>query len=271
MKNSRFSEHFEQLIFQQDMPFERLRLLRMLLVAICLVMLVIGPYDTEYHATVSPLMFRPSFPFPWFPSLGEGFYALKWLACMVGMFALVGYRSKVTLPLFALMYAILNYYIHCFQGHYCLNHIHLVVGLIAVSFPCSESSERASFILTFMAGYIALLFFQAGVAKLIYGGFGWFSSGDTLYMETILDGTEFGRWFTQFGWFFPLMGMSVAVFELMLPFAFLFRSLHPLYGATLLLFHLGTFLAMGISFWFLWPLYIPLFRPHRIWSTSLTT
>lgn len=244
------------------MAHERLNVLRILLVGICLMMLIIGPYDSEYHTT-SALMFRPLFPFPFFPFLGLGFLWLKVLALLLGVLALVAYKSKFTLPMFTLLYATLNYYIHCFQGHYCLNHIHLVVGLTAVSIAhFSKKPESASFVLTFMGGYIALLFFQAGIAKLLYGGLGWFSSGDTLYVETILDGTDFGRWFTQFAWFFPLMGMAVAIFELVLPFAFLFRALHPFYGAVLLLFHLGTFVAMGISFWFLWPLYFPLFRPQ---------
>jgi hypothetical protein len=221
-------------------------------------------------------MFQAHFPFLFFPTLGEGFLWLKILAYGIGFFALIGYRTKLTLPLFTLCYCTLNYYIHCFQEHYCMNQAHLNISLIALSFTPSNSRfsidsfsnaeptsllayEKASFALTFLGGYIALLFFQTGLSKLIYGGSEWFLTGDTLYVETILDGTDFGRYLTHYSWIFPFFGMGVFFFELVFPFFFFLYPYHFIYGVTLLLFHFGTYLVMGISFWFLWPLYIPLF------------
>lgn len=268
--------YFYTFFFNQAKAIIRLGLLRIVVVGICLIMLSMGPYDTTYHTLFAPIMFQAHFPLLFFPLLGEGVLWLKILAYGIGIFALFGYRTTLTLPLFTLCYCTLNYYIHCFQNHYCMNQSHLNISLIALSLTPSafrfsidsllnEKStslvayEKASFALTFLGGYIALLFFQTGLSKLIYGGIGWFLSGDTLYVETIFDGTDFGRYLTRFSWTFPLLGIGVFFFELVFPFFFLFYRYHFIFGIIILFFHFGTYLVMGISFWFLWPLYIPLF------------
>ena len=270
------TNYFDTFFFNQPMAFIRLGLLRILTVGICLIMLVSGPYDTIYHTQFASIMFKAHFPFLIFPQLGEGILWLKMFTYGIGLFALIGYLTKLTLPLFTLSYCALNYYIHCFQDHYCMNQAHLNIFLIILSLSpnakrCSVDSflrekpstladqENASFTLTFMGGYVALLFFQTGLSKLIYGGIGWFLSGDTLYVETIFDGTDFGRYLTRFSWVFPIIGISVFFLELIFPFLFFFYRYHVLFGIILLSFHFFTYLIMGISFWFLWPLYIPLF------------
>jgi hypothetical protein len=204
-------DYLIKFFFRQSRVFIRLSLLRILVVGICLVMLSIGPYDTIYHTLFAPVMFQAHFPFLFFPPLGNGLMWLKIFTYGIGFFALVGYRTTLTLPFFTLCYCTLNYYIHCFQDHYCMNQAHLNIALIVLSFTPSATRfsidsfliqkpssavayEKASFGLTFLGGYIALLFFQTGLSKLIYGGMGWFLSGDTLYVETIFDGTDLGRY-----------------------------------------------------------------------------
>ena len=227
--------HFYTFLFNQPRALVRLGLLRILICGICLLMLFTGPYDTLYHTLFAPIMFQAHFPFPFFPSLGDGILWIKLLAYGMGFFALIGYRTKFVLPFFTLCYCTLNYYIHCFQEHYCMNQAHLNISLLILSLTPSASrfsmdsllserqtllanEEKASFALTFLGGYIALLFFQTGLSKLIYGGIGWFLSGDTLYVETIFDGTDFGRYLTQFNWTFPFFGIGVFFLELIFPF-----------------------------------------------------
>lgn len=248
-------------------------------------MLFLGPYDTAYHINFAKIMFQAHFPFPFFIPLEESFRWIKFLAFGSGLCALLGYRTRWSLPIFSFCYCILNYYIHCFQEHYCMNQAHLNLALITLCCVPSAKTlsidafknkkvitareyESCSFALTFIGGYIAVLFFQTGLSKLIYGGIEWYLSGDTLYVETILDGTDFGRFLTSFSWVFPFFGIMVGFFELIFPFFFLFQRFHVLFGCIILLFHLGTFLVMGISFWFLWPLYIPLYimSYKRLWK-----
>lgn len=269
-------QHFHTLLYEQPRILERIALLRIIVVAICLSMLFLGPYDTGYHIDFADIMFHTKFPFLISTPLGEGFTWIKLTAYGTGLLALIGLWTRISLPLFTLSYCMLNYYIHCFQEYYCMNQAHLNIALFILCFvpsgkkfaldafnnPCAltlREREKGSFALTFLGGYIALLFFQTGLSKLLYGGMGWYLSGDTLYVETIFDGTELGRSLTQFRWAFPLFGMSVGLFELFFPLLFLFPRFHVLFGIVLLLFHCGTFLIMGITFWFLWPLYIPLF------------
>lgn len=269
-------EYFYRFFFDQPEIFMRLAVLRILVVGICITMLALGPYDTTYHTLLAPTMFHAHFPFYSFPELGNLFFTLKIAAYCIGILALIGCKTKISLILFTLTFGTLNYYVHCFQEHYCMNQAHLVVALILLCFsPCAFSlsadaffntktptikeREIGSFCLMTLGGYIALLFFQTGLSKLLYGGIGWFLSGDTLYVETILDGTDFGRFLTQFTWAFPLMGICVFFFELCFPFVFFLDRYRFFFGSTILLFHFGTYLVMGISFWFLWPLYFPLY------------
>jgi hypothetical protein len=110
-----------------------------------------------------------------------------------------------------------------------------------------------------IGGFIAVLFFQNALSKILHSGMGWFLSGDTLFVETIIDGTTFGQQLTRIPILFPMLSILTGIFEFSFIIIFLFPSLHLWLGIIAFVFHFGTFLVMGISFWFLWPLYIPLF------------
>lgn len=267
-----FNYRIKDLFFLQPCSLERVALLRVITVLIALLMLAFGPYDSMYHIDAVNIMFRAKFPF--LPPLGEGFIILKAITIVLGILSLFGIYTRYALALFTIGYCYLNFLIHSYQNHYCMNQAHLNFILMALVFartdyifavkkphfgtPLKSEMMYASWVLTFAGTFIVLLLFQTGLSKLIYGGLGWFFSGDTLYVETIIDGTWLGRKLTAVGVFFPIAGISVAFFELGMPWLFFWKKYHVLLGATLLIFHLGTFLFMGISFWFLWPLYIPI-------------
>lgn len=275
--NNSFLKTLDNFFFKQENSLERVALLRFLVVGIALIMLLIGPYDTAYHIKAAPLMFRQRFPLFFIKSVGVWFIWLKSIAYIAGAFSLLGLFNRVSLTLFTLSYCALNFLIHCYQDHYCMNQTHLNFILVFLCFARSDrlfcldslifglpkyrekEFEYASWVISASGAFIATLLFQTGLSKLIYGGVGWFLSGDTLYVETILDGTEWGRMLTSYNWFFPLVGVSVAIFELVCPWMFLLKKLHFYLGILLLFFHLSTFIAMGITFWFLWPLYFPIF------------
>lgn len=275
--NNSFLDTLDSFFFKQENSLERVALLRVLVVGIALIMLLIGPYDTVYHIKAAPLMFRPRFPLIFIESVGEWFFWLKSIALIAGVFSLLGLFNRVSLTFFTLFYCTLNFLIHCYQDHYCMNQAHINFILLFLCFARSDrlfcldavifgsqkytkrESEYASWVITASGAFIATLLFQTGVSKLIYGGVGWFLSGDTLYVETIIDGTQWGRLLTSYNWFFPFVGISVAVFELICPWMFLSKKLHFYLGLLLLFFHLSTFITMGITFWFLWPLYFPVF------------
>jgi hypothetical protein len=269
--------HLDALFFSQSYALERCAILRVLTVGIALMMLVTGPYDTAYHSDAAGIMYREKFPFFFVSGFVEVFAPVKQLTLVLGIFAALGLWTRYSLPAFTIGYSFLNFLIHCYQSHYCMNQAHLNFILFALCFARSNDflaidakvfdrgaatkKERdfASWVLTFSGAFIAVLLFQTGLSKLIYGGLAWFTSGDTLYVEIILDGTDFGRRLTSMEGVFPVIGIAVGVFELGFPWLFLWKKYHVLLGSVLLLFHFSTFVIMGISFWFLWPLYFPLF------------
>lgn len=272
-----FPSSIHPLIFYQPHSLERVALLRVITVAIALTMLIWGPYDTSYHVEAALFLYRSKAPFLFLPPLGAGFFFLKIGAILIGGLALLGWRLNWSLPLFTLCYGWLNFEIHAYQEHYCMNQAHLNFILIALCLTktgeafsldqkkseekklCDSELEKASWVLFFSGAFIATLLFQTGLAKLVYGGVSWFTTGDTIYVETILDGTSFGRQLTAFPSLFPLIGKATAIFELGFPWLFFWKRAHVFLGLSLLLFHLGTWTVMGISFWFLWPLYFPTF------------
>lgn len=123
----------------------------------------------------------------------------------------------------------------------------------------SRDGERASYILAFMMTYIAVLYFQAGLSKLLLGGWQWFLEGERIRAETLILGTPFGKWLLQWPFVFRLLGLGTGIFELVLPFLFFFQKTRCWAACCAIAFHLGTFAVMGISFWFLWTLYPAIF------------
>ncbi len=110
-----------------------------------------------------------------------------------------------------------------------------------------------------MITYVAVLYLQAGLSKVLLGGWEWFLTGNRIWTETILLGTPIGKWLTQWPSIFRGMGIGTGIFELILPFFFFFERTQAKVASIAIAFHLATFIIMGISFWFLWALYPALF------------
>jgi hypothetical protein len=251
-------------LFCQTNAFERLNLVRISLCSIVILLLLLGPYDSFYVET-APYLFKAQRPFQWFPNLGIHFWTLKFLTIATAICFGFLPGKAISGPFLAVLFLFFNYYVTCFSTTYWITNTHLNFFAIALCFVPNtkknqiEQKEMASFILAFMITYVAVLYFQAGLSKLLSGGFGWFFNGQRIWTETILLGTAFGKWLTQWPWIFTLMSLFTGVFELILPFFFFFDKTRFWNAWLAILFHLGTFAVMGISFWFLWALYPALF------------
>lgn len=258
-------------LFHQSDPFERLAALRVSLGLIVATLLILGPYDSFYVDT-APWLFEAQAPFAWFPNLGAHFWTLKAATILLSLAVAANLWPKVTCPLFALSFLAFNFYITCFHTTYWITNTHLnffALALACVPFLKPASKEMASFILAFMITYVATLYLQAGVSKCLCGGLEWFTSGKRVFFETLLLGTPFGKFLTQWPGLFQIMSLATAPFELLLPLLF-FTKARSLAAAIAILFHLTTFAIMGISFWFLWGLYPALFFYHSE-KTSTTS
>lgn len=253
-------------LFGQTDVFERLKALRITICCILFTLITLGPYDSFYVET-APFLFQAKAPFPWFPNLGIHFWTLKYSVLILAACVFMDLYRKITRPLLALSWMFLSYYVTCFGTTYWITNTHLVFFTWALCFepsmenntPTVKQKEIGSFILAFSICYIALLYFQAGLSKWLSGGLEWFLEGNRIWTETVLLGTPFGKWLTQWHFPFKLMGIGTGFFELLLPFLLFFNQSRSLFAILAILFHLGTFLVMGISFWFLWALYPALF------------
>lgn len=259
--------------FQQPQPFARLALLRASLGAVCALLVGLGPYGAFYVES-APFLYPAD---AWLPALGpESFAALKLLVLGSGVATALGLLPRLATLCLALSFGWLNFYISRFGGLVWSYNTHLVCFLGALVWvdtsqgfalwvwrrapPPPAGEEWASFVLACLQLYIAVMYFQTGLAKLLQGGAAWFLGGQTIYVNALVLGLARGRWAAQtFPWMFPLLGLGTAVLEFgFLPVWCGGRGLRGAVGVAIL-FHCGTFALLGISFWHLWTLYPALF------------
>lgn len=284
MMKKNFTRFFDQFIFEQPLVYERLGLLRVTTCLITLVLLILASYD-QYHVEMSSFLFNAKFPFYFFPNLGEFFHTFKALTVLFGITYLIGYKIKFSGPAFASSFYLISYYTSCFQENYSVTNGHLNFFLIALCFAQTSyysidrflspqslenrnpfSQKLSSFILVFLMGFIAVFYFQAGLSKLLKGGIDWFLSGDTVFIKTVLEGTVFGKWLTQWPWLFPFFSIYTGVFEFGFFLFFFFPQTHRYFVISAFLFHIGTYLVLGINFWFLWGLFPALYFSDVIFA-----
>lgn len=256
-----------EFLFNQPNAEARVKWVRVSLCWMVIFLLLLGPYD-DFYVKGADWFFKAQQPFPWFPNLENHFFTLKYFTVIFALCNALNIQRWVTGPLFAVSFLFFNFYVTCFGTTYWITNTHLNIFALILLLDRPNNKEMASFIVAFMTTYISALYFQAGLSKLLLGGVDWFIYGERIWTETILLGTPFGKWLTQWPWIFRGLGIGTAVFELMMPVLFFFSATQPYVAFMALLFHLGTFVVMGISFWFLWALFPALFFIKREFFTT---
>lgn len=273
-----YRNNIDAFFFCQVNALKRISIIRISLSFICLILITLGPYGRFYIDTADFLLVSDFFIFKYL-SLGDSFFLLKTLIIISGFTFGLGLFSKVTGTIFSVSFFIFNYYISAFDMGIWNYNTHLNFFLIALC--CCENSryysldaylnrtrgaqpslntyQIASFALAFMQLYIAVLYFQSGISKLIYSGLNWFLSGQTLFVSTIRLGTPFGISLTQYPILFKASSIFTGLFEIGFLLIFHFRKFHKLLSLVAISFHLGIFAVMDISFWHLWFLFPSLF------------
>jgi hypothetical protein len=265
------SHHVDAIVFHQPNPELRLRLTLRIIAAIVVVLLTLGPYGEFYTTTASYLHKRRP---PFFtPELGRLFAVVRWAVVLLALANLLNIGGLVVSAAFALLFAIANHYTSCFVSRFWITNTHLNIFSVAITFALglpllvgNSNPDRNSGVDCFMSFtlfsiqiYASLIYFQAGLAKLMAGGLRWFTSGQSIYVATALHGTPVGRALLRWPKLFGFFGIFTGVFELCFPAFVWIPSWHVPFAITAIIFHLGTCIIMRISFWFLWLLYFPLF------------
>lgn len=276
------SSRADRFLFAQEAPLTRLAATRASLGLVILIMVVLGPFD-RFFGEMGPWLYAPRGLLTFIPVLDpETYWALRALVAASALSTALGLATCVSSVVLALSFLVLNYYTAQFTGLSWNYDTHLnffaialcagrsgargsLDGLLGWTRPASaRDAQQASFLLAFMQLYVALLYLQAGVAKLVASGLAWFTRGVTPYYFTITSGTELGRYLTQWPWIFQVFTALGGLFELASLPLLLWRRTSRAVALAAMAFHLGTYLVMDISFWHLWALYPALFlrRPR---------
>jgi hypothetical protein len=111
-----------------------------------------------------------------------------------------------------------------------------------------RASEGAGWAVRMVQLGVVATYFLAAVAKLRFGGVEWLW-GTTLTWAVVRRGTVLARWTLQVPWLLTAAQFGIVAFELMSPLIFVVREqLQRWMVAYFYLFHLVTWLAIGISF-----------------------
>ena len=240
---------FDNFLFNQSNVNQRFDFFTTTLALIVIILFTFGPYG-DFYAQTSDFLFTCKLLIPF----GYNFYYLKYLTIILAIFVLF-IKNRLIIIIFTILLNLLQYYITCFNTSYWITNTH--INIFAILVCISYNKKYKSFTLAFAMTYIAMMYFQAGLSKLIHGGLIWFITGKRIWVETILLGTNLGKSLLNYKLVFMPMGWFTFIFECVLAPLLINKNKYIIYIA--LLFHFGTFIIMGISFWFIWLLFPALF------------
>ena len=273
---NRLLKHFNQLFFFQRDALLRISLFRIHLTIVCIYW-TIGNHFSFYHEFY-PLLHGESLQWFYSKLTLNGLFLIKALFFITAFFFLIGFKTKYFGPAFFILYAFLNLYVVDFFPVAWSYNSHTVIFLFFLIFtPCgahfsvdrfrSKSKTQhdllySSFCLAFFQIYIGFSYFQSFVSKLIYGGMDWFASGKTIKAYVDFYPTILNSLFESYPVLYSVSGIFTGIFEASILILLLlnFKKIGGILG---FVFHLSVFAAMGISFWFLWWLFPPLFFYDR--------
>jgi hypothetical protein len=220
-----------------------------------------------------------------------------WLTVFVGVLALVGVLTNVSMMLFALGNIFLQAYIYSFGDPHHREAIMNVTLLMFALAPCGKvlsvdcylrqrrrrgsvslSGEAlldykgpyAGWPIKMMQCFFALMYLSAVSSKMSVSGLGW-ANGYTLQYYLAMDhfrkgGIELGLWVSQFHYFILALQWVVLLFQATFLLIIFFPKLRWIYLPIGLMFHTGIHLTMHASF----PQWILLYALFVPWSAGFT-
>ena len=205
-------------------------------------------------------------PLPRLSWMGRSYVLIRVSLVVACLLALFGLGGPLLLVLIVLSFAALDFYTANFTPKIWPNLFHLhvfgtlcVLGELApVLSPVSPISFSQTTIVL-MQWQVGLIYFFAGVAKVIHGGIDWALKAKSLHFVVLTNGTRLGRFLLSDFRSRRAASIGALLLELLLPFLLFFPSLHPLFAFLALSFHLATYGMFGISFWHLWVFFPALF------------
>jgi len=191
-----------------------------------------------------------------FPSKRESFilYGIFFFACFMGIF---GIRPVAFSTLAAVCFILYQAYLNSFEkmDHGFAPLIYAALLFPFVLFEKYKAKKKNtpifySWSLRLIQIVIALVYFQAGIEKLLISGFHWVSA-ETFRSYIYLHNAPVGLWVASSDFLSFLLPLCGLVFQLSFPLLLFYPKLLKLpILLTGVLFHLGTVLLFGISHFF---------------------
>lgn len=257
---------------------ERLALLRMTVGVVVVLTLLFGPYG-DFNDTAFRIL-HPSLSSGETMMVSGGRGVMRMMAIVAGTCVAIGWHTEATAVAVFVMYGVLNGWVAHLAPIMWNYNTHLLWFVLGIALtpsaavysvdamrqrngPIARDRRRSSaIVLVSMQLFVGVIYFQAGLAKLVAVGPSWYTTGRTLEVSLIRQGSAAGLWLAQFPLIVRKLSLMTGAFELSFLPLLMFKRLHAILAAVAIVFHLSCYVLLGISFWQLWLLYLPLFGPY---------
>ena len=246
---------------------DRLLLVRIAFLSSVLILVCSRYYGLFFPITEPLFRSRPDeFSLPRLSWMGRSYVLARASLVVVCLLALFGLGGPLLLVLIVMLFAALDFYTANFTPKIWPNLFHLhvfgtlcVLGELAPVFSPSSPISFSCTTILLMRWQVGLIYFFAGVVKVIHGGIDWALKAKSLHFVVLTNGTRLGRFLLSDFRSRRAASIGALILELFLPFLLFFPSLYPLFAFLALSFHFATYGMFGISFWHLWVFFPALF------------
>ena len=180
-------------------------------------------------------------------------YASFWLANLA---LLCKFRVVWASIVSVLLFVLLQGYMYCFHK---VDHTYATLTQVALLMPLLAwhyrqgmriaSSKVAAWAWRLMQLSIVFTYFQAGLEKLLIGGFGW-ASAHSFRSYLYLHPTSLGTWVASSNFWCTVLPLAAMLFQLGFVSIIFYPRLKRLFLPAGILFHLGTFMLFGIGWYY---------------------
>lgn len=256
----------------EDAPARRLATVRILVGVYGVVFVAIRSFHWHDVAGLPSGRFDPVGVLGWLdtPLTGSSVTVLSVATLASGIAFLLGWRFRITAPLFAGLLLIMTTHGNSW-GQVLHTENLLVLHVIILAFSPADcvyavgrrNAEKESrghdygWALRLMTLVVVIAYVIAGLAKLRNGGIDWLT-GDVLRNQVAHDNlrkillgdvhSPVGAWLVQFGWLFPPMAVASVLVELGAPLVLFGRRLRHAWVGAAWVFHVGVLALMAILF-----------------------
>ena len=245
------------MFYQSNYKQIQITFIRMILVVIS-IMMIFGPYH-ELVGEYAKIIFENEIT-PWslFDSIIINSFLYNIVRYSVFVLCIINlvWDNKYLLLLLLIVFTVFQYINYSLTPYAWNFNNHLIFFLLVLSFSKFFVETRyqqitGSFSVSFPLLYIGILYFQAGLSKLIHGGVDWVLTGRTLRQFSFFLGQNQLKFLMNKIYVSEFFSLLTIIVELSVIFFIIRPNKHKYLAILLITFHLSIYLVMDISFWHL--------------------